>query len=148
MVKRIVLEELGLIQEQVNALFEQALLSSGADVGDDSPQPPGLWSPAVDVVETADAFVIHAELPGVRREDIRLEVHGHDLELAGTRRGLAAGESFLRLERSYGSFKRSFRLPTAVLGDRIEATLRQGVLEVRLPKRSPTVPVTHAEPEA
>lgn len=96
---------------------------------------PGGWLPAVDVVETADALVVCAELPGVRREDIQLEVQGRELTLAGARPALEAGEAYLQLERSYGSFRRTFLLPDTVDPTGIDANLEDGVLVVRLAKR-------------
>lgn len=139
MSRRIVLEELGRIQQQVNALFEQALVAPGgarpAGVdGEDATLPPGVFQPPVDVVETVDAFMIFAELPGVEREEVQLTAHGRELELHGVRRGLEPGESFLRLERAHGAFRRVFRLPDEVDPTVIEAKLEAGVLTVRLPK--------------
>jgi HSP20 family protein len=135
--KRVVLEELRRIQDEMSTLFERALRSPGpAGLAEPPPPAPGIWTPAVDVVELADELVLLAELPGVEREEIELTVQGQELVLAGTRRALAVDERYLRLERGHGMFRRSFRLPPGVDPGEIRARLERGVLEVRLAKRS------------
>ena len=131
------LEELARIQQQINSLFERALLPS--DLEEHGSTIPGTWSPVVDVLETEDAYLVHAELPGVRREDMDLSVRDGKLELSGHRPpGDASdgreGRHFLRLERSYGPFRRSFPLVEAVDVAGIEAAYADGVLRVRVPK--------------
>jgi HSP20 family protein len=127
---RVPWHELGSLQERLGRLLEEALLGGGE-------LPPGGpaagWRPVVDLVETADAFVLYAELPGVERDDVTLESDGRSLELAGQRRPPEHG--FLRLEGSWGSFRRHLELPEAVAADAIEAHFRNGILEVVLPKR-------------
>ena len=97
----------------------------------------GEWAPAVDVYETADGIVLTAEVAGVRREDVSIEVSGEVLTLRGTRpcgRAGAGPESYLRMEVPSGSFERSFRLPWPVAESGVEAVLRDGVLTVRVPR--------------
>src|SRR5436305_1947982 len=77
--KKIYLEELSRIQDRINSLFEQALLTS--DYEDREGGLPGTWLPAVDVLETEDGYLVFAELPGVRRDDIQLQVRDGRLEL-------------------------------------------------------------------
>ena len=84
---------------------------------------PGTWAPAVDVIETEDAYLLFAELPGVEREDIQLQVRDRRLELSGRRRPLGEDRSFLRMERSYGPFRRAFELAAPVEADSIAAQL-------------------------
>jgi HSP20 family protein len=132
--KKIYLEELARIQNQINSLFEQALLSSGVGPDEDDAQAPGRWAPAVDILETEEAFLLFAELPGVEKDAIELHVSDGQLELSGMRTP-AEGETFLRLERSYGEFRRSFRLGAGIDGDAVTARFRAGVLEVVVPKR-------------
>ena|SRR5688572_20487139 len=134
-VKKIYLEELARIQHQINNLFEQALLSSGVGPEEDDAQAPGMWSPAVDILETDESFLLFAELPGVEKGAIELHVRDGQLELAGRRQTPAEGETFLRLERSYGGFRRTFRLGSGIDGDAVTARFRAGVLEVTVPKR-------------
>jgi HSP20 family protein len=135
--KKIYLEELARIQDRINSLFEQALLTS--DYEDAEGGLPGTWAPAVDVLETEDAYLIFAELPGVRRDDIQLQVRDRRLELSGRRTALGENLSFLRMERSYGPFRR-------VDVDGIAAAFEAGVLRVHIPKRKAGgVPVEIAE---
>jgi HSP20 family protein len=131
--KKIYLEELARIQDRINSLFEQALLTS--DYEDREGGLPGTWSPSVDVLETEDAYLIFAELPGVRRDDIQLQVRDRRLELSGRRQLLGENRNFLRMERSYGPFRRTFDLGAPVDVDGITAGFEQGVLRVQVPKR-------------
>ncbi|HSS52403.1 MAG TPA: Hsp20/alpha crystallin family protein [Thermoanaerobaculia bacterium] len=130
--KKIYLEELGRIQDRINGLFEQALLTS--DYEDREGGLPGTWSPAVDVLETEDGYLIFAELPGVRRDDIQLQVRDRRLELSGRRQSLGENRNFLRMERSYGPFRRTFDLGQPVDVDNISAGFEKGVLRVHVPK--------------
>lgn len=131
--KKIYLEELARIQDRINSLFEQALLTS--DYEDPEGGLPGTWAPAVDVLETEDAYLIFAELPGVRRDDIQLQVRDRRLELSGRRQTLGESRNFLRMERSYGPFRRTFDLGVPVDVDSIAAAFEAGVLRVHVPKR-------------
>ena len=130
--KKIYLEELGRIQDRINSLFEQALLTS--DYEDREGGLPGTWAPAVDVLETGEAYLIFAELPGVRRDDIQLQVKERRLEISGRRHPLGENRNFLRMERSYGPFRRTFDLGAPVDTDAISAAFEAGVLRVRVPK--------------
>lgn len=131
--KKIYLEELARIQDRINGLFEQALLTS--DYEDREGGLPGTWAPSVDVLETEDAYLIFAELPGVRRDDIQLQVRDRRLELSGRRQPLGENRNFLRMERSYGPFRRTFELGTPVDAGAISAGFEHGVLRVQVPKR-------------
>ena len=96
------------------------------------------WTPPVDIYETADHYVVTAEVPGLSREDIDIRLHDGRLTLRGTRR--AAGhvrcEQYHRVERGHGTFLRTFALPLAIDVDAIKADLREGVLTVTVPKAS------------
>jgi HSP20 family protein len=131
--KKIYLEELARIQDRINSLFEQALLTS--DYEDREGGLPGTWAPSVDVLETEDAYLIFAELPGIRREDIQLQVRDRRLELSGRRHPHGENRNFLRIERSYGPFRRTFDLGAPVDTSAISAAFEQGVLRVHIPKR-------------
>ena len=97
---------------------------------------PSGWTPAVDVLETADHFVILVELPGLTQDDVQLQHHDGRLTISGVRRERdgAACEQFHRIERGHGSFSRTFQLPAPVEADHITADLREGVLTVTCPK--------------
>ena len=98
--------------------------------------PERTWIPLIDVYETREELVVAVEVPGVREKDIHLSMTGDVLSLRG-QRGIAAEareESYHRIERWSGTFERHVRLPIPVQADRIRASYRDGVLEVRLPK--------------
>ena len=98
------------------------------------PGPPG-WVPPVDLHETDDRYVLTAEVPGLAREDIHIEVEEDRLSLSGSRRERAtACEQFHRVERGHGEFRRTFQLGHAVDASRITADLKDGVLTVDIPK--------------
>jgi len=101
-----------------------------------------VWSPAVNVREDEDSFFIEAELPGMSREDIELEVEQNSLVIKGERRfeQKEEGENYHFVERSYGSFYRSFTLPKNVDADGIGAEYKDGVLTVTVPKKEEVKP--------
>jgi HSP20 family protein len=94
------------------------------------------WYPAVDILESNDAYVIRAELPGMKKEDFNLEVKDGTLTLAGERKSekLAEGVQYRHAERVDGKFVRTFSLPETVKQDGIKATYRDGMLEIHVPK--------------
>jgi len=94
------------------------------------------WLPAADVVEDKDHLKIAMELPGVRPEDVKVSVENHLLTIRGEKKQESEekGERWHRYERSYGSFERSFTLPSTVDADRVQATAENGVLTLVLPK--------------
>ena len=100
------------------------------------------WSPRCDVTESDDAIVVHAELPGVEAKDMDVSIHEGVLAIRGEKRSERKEEKEGRSysERFFGSFERRIALPSTVDEDRIEASLKDGVLEVRLPKTAPAPP--------
>jgi HSP20 family protein len=98
--------------------------------------------PRFDVKETKDAYVISADLPGVKDEDLNVSLNGNLLTISGTREEehQEAGESYYAMERSHGSFARSFTMPDGVDGDSVTADLKQGVLTLRIPKKPEAQP--------
>jgi HSP20 family protein len=105
----------------------------------------GRWVPAVDIYETEkDGLVLKAELPDMKREDISVTLENNTLTLKGERKfdGEARQEQFHRVERAYGSFSRSFRLPQTVDAAKIAAEYKNGVLTVTLPVRAESRPRT------
>ena len=130
------LRELERLREHLNSIVEQAFVA--ADFAGVGVTAPGGWSPSVDLFETADAYVLRAEVPGVERGDLDLEVEGRRLTLSGRRRPprLAEAEgNFHRMERHHGPFRRAFELDHDLDPADIEADLEAGVLTVRLVKR-------------
>ena len=94
------------------------------------------WSPAVDVVETETEIVLHAELPGMKREEIEVQLEGDSLLIRGERfaQPNSGEENFHRIERRYGRFARTFQFEMPIDGASVEAIYENGVLSVRLPK--------------
>jgi HSP20 family protein len=109
------------------------------------------WSPNVDIKEEADKFIIHADVPGVKPEDIDIHMENGQLTIKGEKKTEATtdGEQFKRIERTYGSFYRRFGLPDSAEADKISASCKSGVLEITIPKRESVQPrkisVTHAD---
>lgn len=100
------------------------------------------WSPRCDVTESDEALVVHAELPGVEASDMDVSIHEGVLTVRGEKRSERKEEEEGRSysERFFGSFERRIALPATVDEDRIDASLKDGVLEVRLPKSAPAPP--------
>src|SRR5262245_44664903 len=94
------------------------------------------WTPLVDLYETADAFVLSAELPGLSRDDIHIQVEEGRITIWGERPGKVPSKQYHRLERGHGRFSRTLPLPEAVDVDAVSADLNEGVLTVTLPKAS------------
>ena len=96
----------------------------------------GAWSPAVDIVESTDAYTLTADLPGLSRDDIKLTVEEGVLTLTGERKAEQSESNELghRYERAYGKFSRSFRLGNSVETSKINAEFKNGMLKVELPK--------------
>jgi len=122
--------ELDTLQSDVNRLFDSFFgRREGGAVG-------RRWVPAMDLVETEDSLVLRADLPGMEREDIDVEVKDGVLTVSGERKAEheAKGEGYHRVERSFGGFSRSLGLPRPTDPSAVEASFERGVLEVRLPK--------------
>jgi HSP20 family protein len=102
----------------------------------------GTWAPAVDIFETDAEIVVRAEVPGVARDQVHVEVDDGVLSLRGERKfeREVREENYHRVERVYGAFHRSFTLPDSVDPDKVRAGLKDGILEVRLGKREQAKP--------
>ncbi len=131
--------ELSAIHDRMNQLFDETFLPAR---GSEAAPAAAMWSPAVDVFEAGDDIVVKAEIPGIDREDVAVEVKDGILTLRGERKFEKEEdrENYHRIERSYGTFVRSFALPSSVDPDKVEASLRDGVLEVKLSKKEETKP--------
>lgn len=125
-------------QSRMNELFDEAFgrsrtLPSSAN---------SLWYPPVDILESPDSYLIRAELPGMKREDVNLAVQEGTLMLSGERKfdEPASGVEYHRAERVAGKFSRSFYLPQTIKQDGVSATFRDGILEVHVPKADEAKP--------
>jgi HSP20 family protein len=130
--------ELGTIQNEMNRLFNSFF---------DTPTPSNgttfrRWIPAMDLVETEEAFVLTADLPGLSESDVKIEVEGNVLTVSGERTSEHEDRKtgYYRVERSYGSFRRSLTLPDGVDPGVVKATFDKGVLEVTVPKPAQQAP--------
>jgi len=125
--------DLNLLQDRMNRLFEDA----NRNWKSDEPASTTTWSPAVDIFETESEIVVKAEVPGMERKDITLNLENNVLTLKGERRFLkeAKEENYHRIERSYGGFSRAFSIPATVDEEKIRADYQDGVLKIVLPKK-------------
>lgn len=96
----------------------------------------GVWTPVLDIEEDKDNFIVRAELPGLRKEDIKISVRGSLLALTGERAHKAEekDKTFHRIERSYGKFVRHINLPNEIDESKVKAAYQDGILTVILPK--------------
>lgn len=126
--------EIQSLQQEMNRLFGSFFETPNG--GTSSPATLRRWVPAMDLVETADHFVLRADLPGVVESDVKVELEDTVLTVSGERRSEHEdkGEGYYRIERASGSFARSLTLPEGVDANAIEAKFDKGVLEVRIPK--------------
>lgn len=130
------LKDLMALQERMNKLFDETFSRGPQEVG------AGTWSPPVDILEQGDAIILKMEIPEVDQKAIDIKVEGNALSIKGERQ-LQAGpkqEHYLRLERPYGTFSRSFSLPTTVDVEKVKASHNDGILRIILPKKEETKP--------
>lgn len=125
--------EMSSLQERMNRLFSEVLARS--PIGEEEISR-GAWVPAVDIFETPESIVLKAELPGITKDDIFVEVKDNTLSLKGEKKfeKEVKEEHYHRVERSYGSFQRAFTLPSTVQQDKVKAKFKDGILEIVLPK--------------
>jgi HSP20 family protein len=130
------LRNLSNLQEQVNQLFDSATPAQGDNSALTS------WAPAVDIHETENEVVLKADIPGVNEKDIDVRVENNTLTVRGERNFSkeVKEDNYLRIERTYGSFSRSFGLPNTVNTEAIKAEYKNGVLTVEMPKRAESKP--------
>ena len=126
-------------QDEMNRLFNQFFQGG---TGEEAGWGVRTWTPPVDIYETDDALILTAELPGVSKDDVSIEIHQNTLILRGQRKHDAEvkEDNYHRVERAYGTFQRSFMLPTLVDQEHVQATYTDGVLELRLPKSEAAKP--------
>lgn len=106
----------------------------------------GDFSPRVDVCEDEKALTFHVELPGIPKDQVKVTVSNENiLTISGEkkREEKSEGKNFMRVERSYGSFTRSFNLPDNLWTDKVDARFENGVLNVSIPKKEPSKPKHH-----
>lgn len=124
------------LQEQVNRLFEGSLPRRSDQSALTT------WAPAVDIYETENELVLKADLPDVNEKDLDIRIESNILTIKGERKfeEKVKEDNYLRVERTYGTFSRSFSLPSTVDNGSIKAEYKSGVLTVELPKRAESKP--------
>lgn len=133
------LRDMDTLHQQMNRLFEPFGRQTGWGEAD---LMTGAWMPAVDIEETADRLIVRAEIPGMKPEDIDVRVENSVLTIRGERRFETERKerNFHRVERSYGTFSRSFTLPTTISTEDVKARYEDGVLELEMKKREEAKP--------
>ena len=121
------------LREEIDRLFEAPLARTSELLG---------WAPAFDVYEEKDNFVVKAEVPGMRKEDINVSLHDGDLIISGERKPepKSEGTEVYRSERYFGKFQRLVTLPATVAANNVKAEYKDGILTVTLPKSEEAKP--------
>ena len=130
------------LRDTISGLFDELLSGKPLFASRFSTDELDRWSPAVDVFENADEIVVRAALPGVKKEDVELEVKDGLLMLSGKRESTDTAEKdgWMRREIASGSFYRAFKLTGEVQADKAKAQYKDGILEIRLPKAEQAKP--------
>lgn len=126
-------EEMGGIPDRISRLFEETFGRYPATRRETLER---TWSPAVDIYEDKENIVVKAELPGIKKDEVSIEIKDNVLTLTGERKHEqeTKKENYHRIERVYGKFIRSFTLPDSVQVDKVKANYKDGILEIILPK--------------
>ncbi len=126
--------ELSTIQNEMNRLFN-TFFDAPATTGEGA-RSLRRWVPPMDLVETGEAFVLRADLPGLTEQDVNIELEDNVLTISGERNAdhEERKEGYYRVERAWGSFSRSLTLPEGVDPEAVQANFHHGVLEVRIPR--------------
>jgi HSP20 family protein len=124
------------LHDQVNRIFNETVRNHGDESALTA------WAPSVDIYETPNELVVKADLPEVEEKDIDVRVENNLLTIRGERKfdKSVSEDNYLRIERTYGAFSRSFSLPNTVSAESIRAEYKNGVLTVNLPKREESKP--------
>ncbi len=121
--------DLAQMQKNMNRMFSTFW-------GEDGDWSLSSWFPSVDISEGKEEFVVNVELPGVSKNDVKITLHENVLTISGEKKHESESKdrNYHRVERSFGSFSRSFRMPSLVKGDKIDARYKDGILTINLPK--------------
>jgi HSP20 family protein len=130
------------LQDRMNRLFDESYRGVARGTSDDEWALGGSWAPSVDIYEQGTDIVLKAELPGVDPKDVDIRLENNVLSLRGQRKldQEVKRESYHRVERAYGTFSRSFTLPSVVDQASIKAEFKDGLLQMTLPKREEAKP--------
>ena len=124
------------MQREIDRIFDR-VRTGAKDDGQSS-----FWIPPVDIVERENDYFVRVELPGVNKSDVKITAKNDVLTIKGEKKMEVEKkeDNFHRIERSYGTFQRSFTLPSSVMSDKIEASYNDGILTISLPKSEETKP--------
>jgi len=129
-------DSLASMHEELDRVFESTFGSGSRPLGTLT-----RWTPALDVYQDKDQFTVVAEVPGMKKEEIDISLHGDTLTISGERKSHEKqGDQAFRAERFFGRFQRSLPLPSAVDTEKVKATYKDGILEVVLPKAEEAKP--------
>lgn len=133
-------KDFGSLQERINRMFDDTIRTLYPTDGEELEK--GTWAPAVDIYETNDSFVVSADLPGLNKDEIQIDLKDNILTLKGEKKfeEKVSKDNYIRVERAYGSFVRSFTLPQNVDPEKIKAKYKEGVLEITIPKKEEAKP--------
>lgn len=122
-------DELRHLDSMIDKFFRGGVVDDGSFF-------PTVWTPAVDVAEHEDTYVVNVELPGISKGDVKITMQGNILTIEGEKKAEKEEKekNYHRVERSYGSFRRSFRLSSTVNSDKVDAQYKDGILTISLPK--------------
>jgi len=134
------LDDLLSLQRKMNKIFDETFFSRRTP--DDEELSSGLWSPAVDIYETDTDIVLKAELPEINPKDLQINIEDNVLTLKGERKfeKETKEENYHRIERSYGSFSRSFTIPGSIDKEKVKASYKNGVLKITMTKKEESKP--------
>jgi len=124
------MRDLSTIQDEINRMFDDCVVNHDRETG------MAKIYPASDIVESKDSFEISIELPGLKKEDVKVTLQNNMLIISGEKKveSESKDHTFHRVERTYGSFYRSFELPMPVDSGKIQADFKDGILKIGLPK--------------
>ena len=128
------------LQHEIDRVFNRFFPSQSQSDGDSSQQ--AVWAPRTDLVETDDAYRMHLDVPGVNKDDLKINFKDNQLTISGERgsKQTDENEEYVRVERSFGHFYRSFTLPRTVNAENISANYEDGVLTIHVPKTEEVKP--------
>lgn len=128
------------LQREIDRLFDNFFPATRSE--DDGSGSEAVWAPRVDLAETSDNYQIHVDLPGMNRDDLKINYQDNQLTISGERRDELQKDAgdYVRVERSFGHFYRSFTLPKSINPDAISAEYDNGVLHITVPKAEESKP--------
>ena len=126
------------LQDEMNRMFNEFFGRVPAQIEAEE----GMWSPSADISESNDSITINAEIPGMSKDDIKVNIQDNTITLKGEKKHEKEEKdaNYHRVERSYGAFVRSFTLPAPVQSDKVKASYKNGVLKITLPKTEEVKP--------